>query len=380
MRRKAFSISLISIGCLFAWQDLARAEPEDLSLAAQTANLVQNFMASRTDERSSIIPAMSVAIGRDGTLLYADGYGQAGPGRTATAATIYMVGSITKQFTAAAILRLIERGATINGRGEKLETTTAVADVLDEARAWQLEGGPPITVSNLLSMTSNLPNYTRRPPHELDPWGAVPARQLLTGIKEYRPSGYPGSFEYSNTSYFLLSEIMEDVEIRGVSRSYRDILRDEVFSRLGLDHTGFAGDANVTRALASPNYRRRPRFFQPDWLKGSGDVASSVLDIFKWDTALMQGAALTARMRDVVFADAGRVDAWTYYGAGWFVTHKNGIDRYFHSGTVSGYTSYNLIVRNSNEHWLSVSLLANADGIEDIDTLADQIAQVALPY
>ena len=120
MRRKAFSISLISIGCLLAWQDLARAEPEDLSLAAQTANLVQNFMTSRADERSSIIPAMSVAIGRDGTLLYADGYGQAGPGRTATAATIYMVGSITKQFTAAAILRLIEQGATINGRGEKL--------------------------------------------------------------------------------------------------------------------------------------------------------------------------------------------------------------------------------------------------------------------
>ena len=92
----------------------------------------------------------------------------------------------------------------------------------------------------------------------------------------------------------------------------------------------------------------------------------------------MEGDALSEKMRDVMLSDAARVDVWTYYGAGWFITHKGGVDRYFHSGTVSGFTSYNLIVRPSDGHWISVSLLTNSDGVEDIDTLADQIADIAL--
>ncbi len=94
----------------------------------------------------------------------------------------------------------------------------------------------------------------------------------------------------------------------------------------------------------------------------------------------MEGDALGAEMRAVMFADAGRVDAWTYYGAGWFISHKNGVDRYFHSGTVSGYTSFNLIVRPPGGHWVSVALLTSRDGIDDLDTLADQIATLALVH
>lgn len=348
------------------------------SLAARVEPLVTNFMAAGGDGTLPTIPAMSVAIGRDGTLLYADGFGRAGENRAAAAETIYMVGSITKQFTAAAILHLMEKGATVRDGGAQLTPATPVASLLNIANGWMLEGGPPITVAHLLSMTSNLPNFTRRPPHELDPWGAVPAKKLLGEMKEYRPSGYPGSFEYSNTSYFLLSEIMENVEVAGQSRGYQRILREDVFTRLGLNDTGFGSDSWAASRLATPHYRRRPRFSQPDWLKGSGDVASSVIDIFKWDKALMDGRVLTPAMRDLMLSDSARVDVWTYYGMGWFISHKGGMDRYFHSGTVSGYTAYNLIVRPSQAHWVSVSLLANSDGIEGMDELADEIAELAL--
>jgi len=348
----------------------------DTTLAARTADLIANFKRRLWNPESAIPPAVSVAIGRNGTLLFADGFGDAGPGRAATARTIYMVGSITKEFTAAALLRMMEKGATIRGRSEKLELTTPVSEILNVADGWRFADGPPITIGNLLSMTSNLPNYTRRPPHALDPWGAVPARRLLTDLKDYRPSGYPGSFEYSNTSYFLLSEIMEDLSVGGIARRYQQIVRDEVFSRLGLHDTGFGNDTQIAKSIATPHYQRRPRFFQPDWLKGCGDVASTVVDIYKWDKALMDGQALSLKMRDIMLADAARVDVWTYYGAGWFITHKDGIDRYFHSGTVSGYTSFNLIVRNSAKDWISVSLLTNSDGVEDLDTLADQISRL----
>lgn len=335
-------------------------------------------MAARANGATVIIPGMSIAIGGDGTLLYADGFGEAAEHRPATARSVYMVGSITKQFTAAAILRLMEKGARPEHGGAALSPATPVADVLSVAGAWTIEGGPPITVGNLLSMTSNLPNFTRRPPTQLDPWGAVPARRLLGELKDYRPSGYPGSFEYSNTSYFLLSEIIEALDVDGAPRDYRQTLNEEIFARLGLEDTGFEEDKSIRQRLAAPHYQRRPRFAKPDWLKGSGDVASSVVDLFKWDKALIEGHALSPKMRDLMFSDAARVDVWTYYGAGWFVTHKDGIDRYFHSGTVSGYTSFNLIVRPSPAHWVSVSLLSNSDGVEGLDELAQTLATLAL--
>lgn len=353
------------------------AGDEPVSLAMRVERAVRAFMAAGANGGGSALPALSVAIGRDGTLLYADGFGEAGVNRPATSRTIYMVGSLTKQFTAAAMLRLMEKGAVAKRSGAVLSPSMPVADVLEVAESWKIEGGPPITVGNLLSMTSNLPNFTRRPPSNLDPWGAVPARTLLGELGGYRPSGFPGSFEYSNTSYFLLSEIIEATQINGISRDYHQTLRDEVFSPLGLKDTGFGSDPPIKAALASPHYRRAPRFAQPDWLKGSGDVASSVIDLFKWDKALMDRSALSGPGRDLMFADAARVNVWTYYGAGWFITHKGGVDCYFHSGTVSGYTSFNMIVRPSPEHWISVALLTNSDGVEDIDVLADALAALA---
>lgn len=354
------------------------ADGSSTSLATGVQRLVRDFMAARTDGATVVLPAMSVAIGRDGTLLYADGFGEASPRRPATARSIYMVGSLTKQFTAAALLRLMEKGAVAERTGATLSPSTPISDVLKVADAWKIEGGPPITIGNLLSMTSNLPNFTRRPPPHLDPWGAVPARKLLGQLGEYRPSGFPGSFEYSNTSYFLLSEVIEAANVHGVSRDYRKTLKDEVFSRLNLEDTGFGSDAAIEQKLAQPHYQRQPRFAKPDWLKGSGDVASSVVDLFKWDKALMDGQALTSAARHLMFSDSARVDVWTYYGTGWFITHKGGKDRYFHSGTVSGYTSFNMILRPAPDHWISVSLLTNSDGVEGIDTLAESLATLVL--
>lgn len=349
----------------------------DDQLASAVEPLMENFMAARTNGTAVVVPGMSLAIGRDGKLIYSAGYGFARTGEAASARTVYAVGSITKQFTAAAVLRLMERGAVSQKTGQPLAITLPVDAVLDVASGWTIEGGPPITVGHLLSMTSNLPNFTRRPPKPLDPWGAVPARRLLGTMKYYRPSGFPGSFEYSNTSYFLLSALMEAVNVNGMARDYHRILRDEIFSPLGLADTGFVTDSGVASRIAAPHYHRNLTFAKPDWLKGCGDVASSVIDIFNWDAALLDGRVLEPRMRDVMFSDAARVDPYTYYGAGWFINHRNGTDRYFHSGTVSGYTAFNLIVRTPPEHWLSVSLLANADGITAIDDLADAIAATA---
>jgi hypothetical protein len=107
-------------------------------------------------------------------------------------------------------------------------------------------------------------------------------------------------------------------------------------------------------------------------------MASNVLDLVHWNKELMQGAVISAESRAAMFSDAARVDPDRYYGMGWFVGHDDEWDSYHHSGSVPGYTSYNAIVRHRRSgEWLSVTLLTNSDGVEDLDRLADEIIDVA---
>ena len=346
---------------------LAAATLSQEPLAARVEPVVRKFMAQHAKGAAGGPPAVSLAIGRDGTLLYADGFGDAARNQPATARTIYLIASITKQFTAAAVLRLIEEGAR-SKHGSPLSLQSAVADLLDSS-AWTVGGWRAITIKDLLSMTSGLPNYTIEPPPGLDPFTPVSTTRLLDQLKGLRPTAPPGTFAYTNTGYFLLSELVERVDVNGTSRTYRQILKDEVFARLGLKDSGFETEPSIRERLAEPHYRQKPRFAKPEWLKGCGDVASSVVDLFKWDKSLIEGGVLSPEMRDLMFSDEASVDAHTFYGMGWYVAHTGGGDRYFHRGTVSGYTSFSLIVRPTPAHWLSVSLLSSGDGLDGLDGL-----------
>jgi CubicO group peptidase (beta-lactamase class C family) len=240
-------------------------------------------------------------------------------------------------------------------------------------------GQAPITIKSLLTMTSNLPNFTRRPPPAADPWGMIPARRLLDELKKLSPSGWPRSFEYSNTSYFLLAEVIESVAgaETPAPHGYRGALR-RLFDKGGMRSTGFVGDYQQGSMLAAPHYRRKPAFTQPDWLKGSGDIASNVLDIAVWTKALMEGRVVSHAARELMFSEGARVGPTDYYGMGWFVARKDGFDTFSHSGSVPGYTSFNSIVRSPDRgNWIGVTILTNSDGVEGLDTLADDIVRIA---
>src|SRR5690606_18759532 len=143
-------------------------------------------------------------------------------------------------------------------------------------------------------MTSNLPNFTRRPPPETNPWGRIGAPGLLSEVKKMRQGGWPNSFEYSNTSYFLLAEVIEETIAPGEPRprSHEDYLRRTIFPRAGLVETGFVGSYAPGSVVALPVGRRVPVFDQPSWLKGSADIASSAADLFAWNKAFMEGRVL----------------------------------------------------------------------------------------
>lgn len=323
--------------------------------------------------------AVSVGVSLDGQLMVARGWGDARPGVKADKDTLYQIGSLTKQFTAAGVLTLIEREA---GTPASLTLDRPLHDLFDGASAWELPGAPPITVRSLLTMTSNLPNFTKEAPPETDPWGAIPAARLLTQLKKLTPTGWPNSFAYSNTSYFLLSEI---IEMRAPPRAdaptgsgYREFLQTALFAPAGMARTGFAGYVAETD-VATPQRRRHVGYDKPDWFKGSGDIVSSVADIFAWDKALMQGNVISDQTRELMFSRQAPITPLLAYGMGFYVERVPGLRIFSHTGTVPGYTAFNaILLEQGKPGWISITILTNRDGLDDLPKLADELALVAL--
>ncbi len=331
---------------------------------------------------------LSLAIGTPTGLLYAKGYGEGAPGMPATERTVYHVGSLAKQFTAAAVLSLIGRKAHLRD-GTPLDLDLALSRVFKGVEHWPGvdagNGKQPVTLRSLLTMTSNLPNFTRLPPPSADPSGRIGAPQLLSELKKLNPSGWPNTFEYSNTSYFLLSEVMEEAVVpgNGHPRAHQDHLARTIFQRAALAQTGFVGDARLEFNAARPIHLSEPVFDKPDWLKGSADIVSSAADLYTWNRALMAGEVLPAKLRDLMFSDAARVTPSLYYGMGWFIEHRDGRDVYFHSGRVPGFTSYNMIAAavapdgKRTGGWISITFLINTDVADGLEVLADDLLRLA---
>jgi len=323
---------------------------------------------------------MSVAIGSDGDLTYKAAYGESRPGQAATPDTGYRIGSLTKQFTAAAILRLIEDRAHSARTGKPLALDAPISDYFDGVEAWQVEGQAIITVRSLLNMTTNLPNFTRRPPEGLDPWGGVHASRLLQELKRWRPSGWPNSFEYSNTSYFLLAELIDTMVVADPAQpvTYRDYLRRAVFSRAGLSPAaGFTVETLPADQVAAGNFKRKPVFVEADWLKGSGDMVASAIDVFRWNAAFLGGRVVSASSRMEMLKEGARITPTDYYGMGFFISPRPDWLHYTHTGAVPGFTSANAIaVRRTDGSWHSATLLMNGEGVEGLDQLADDILAV----
>ncbi|KWT65203.1 hypothetical protein APY04_2952 [Hyphomicrobium sulfonivorans] len=334
--------------------------------------------------------ALSVAIGINGELVFARGYGEARPGQIATERTVYHIGSLSKQFTAAAMLNLIDKAPVSPRSLTPLSLASTVDAVLPGFENWSApEIGSPVTIRRLLTMTSGLPSLLNRPPPGSDPWGRISSGELISALKALRPSARPKVFAYDNFNYFVLSQIIETVSCRSPdanSRGFMPFVRSMLLTPLALDDTGFVGDPKSYRAARvatpswgnTPSHMRRPAFVQSAWLQGAADMASSATDLFKWNRAIMRGTAVTPANRQLMFSNAARVTLTRYYGMGWFIDHDAGWDWFTHTGFVPGYTASNAIVQNPVKgHWISVTLLTNADGMRELEKLSEAIVRIA---
>ncbi|MGH9469167.1 MAG: serine hydrolase [Terriglobia bacterium] len=277
----------------------------------------------------------SILVAQHGRVLVSKGYGMADIklGIPNTPETAFRIGSVTKEFTAAAILELQDRG--------KLSVEDPVCKyVPDCPKDWA-----PIKIFNLLTHTSGIPNFTSVPNYlKLEAQPITPAG-LLALFKNKPLDFKPGAkFSYSNSGYEVLGYIIERVS----GKSYAEFLEKNVFAPLGMKSSGYDSSHPSPKSHAqgyaySPNGYVPAPYLDMSVPFSAGALYSTVLDLYKWDRALRAGKLLSGKSLDEMFAPQVAVGASskTHYGFGWFISTEFHHKEISHEGEINGFTSLN---------------------------------------
>lgn len=224
----------------------------------------------------------TVLVADGGAVIYEQGFGEANRswGVPHTPDTRFRIASLTKQFTAALVLQLVEAGS--------LDLDAPVTRYLPDYPAAQ---GDRVTVHHLLSHTSGIPEHLGLPGFDAMMRNPYAPDSFLTVFSGLPLDVEPGSaFTYSNSNYFLLGVLIEHI----TGQPYAVALRERLLAPLGLDHTGYDNGTEVIEQMAS-GYRRvesgfeRATYFDPSVPYAAGMMYSTARDLFAWTQALHGG-------------------------------------------------------------------------------------------
>jgi D-alanyl-D-alanine carboxypeptidase len=312
------------------------------------------------------VPSASIALVRNSEILYAHAYGMAqlSPQRAATPAMRYAVGSISKEFTAAALLLLQE--------SHKVS--------LDDAAGRWIPGlGPAAGVSlrSLLSHTSGIRDFWPQdydPPDMLRP---VDPQQILAQWANQPLDFAAGTaWQYSNTGYTVAGLIAE----RAAGKPLFDFLRERIFAPLKMASV-VDFDAAPLPAGDAVGYMRyalgplRPAAKEGrGWLFGAGELAMTASDLARWDIAVIRrrvldDASFRALTTEVRLANG----AGTGYGLGIDVRLESGRRMLSHGGEVGGFTAENHIYPDDG---MAIVVFTNEDATDASSIIADALAEV----
>jgi CubicO group peptidase (beta-lactamase class C family) len=310
-------------------------------LAQSTSEKLNEYMQAA--EKAGLFNG-SVLVVQNGKVLLQQGYGV----RDADAKilndenTIYQIGSVTKQFTSAIILRLAEAG--------KLSLTDKVSKYLPD-----FPNAEKITIENLLSHTSGIYNYTNNGEFmEKEVEKSIDRNALYAMVKDKPLEFEPGSkMSYSNTGYMLLGYIIEKV----TGRKYEDVVRTEIFQPLQMTNSGF-DFKNLKAANKAIGYSgiqngkgNKSMIVDSTVSFAAGAIYSTLGDLNKWNNAVLSEKIMKKASLENAFTPRH-----SKYGLGWSVDSVAGKRMIAHGGGIHGFLSYNLAIPEENT---SVILLTN---------------------
>jgi len=320
------------------------------------------------------VPSASVAIVQHGKLVYTHAYGNAhlatasSPALPATPEMRYSIGSISKQFTAAAILLLQEQG--------KLSLDDTVAKYIPG-----LTRGNDVTVREILSHTSGYQDYW--PEDYVMTSMKVPetAQQIIDTWAKKPLDFEPGAeWQYSNTNFVIAGRIVEIVS----GESYWDFLSEHIFRPLGMKSVWNSDAIQLTEADATPYYRHAlgPLRVAPKeglgWMFAAGELAMTPHDLALWDESLLAQSILKPESYREMFTEVKlKNGSGTRYGLGVDVRQRNGHRSIEHSGEVSGFVAENEVLIDDGA---AVVVLTNQDAVGAAGTITRLTAPMVAGY
>ena len=277
------------------------------------------------------IPGLSLAVQQGDDLVVAKGYGWADVENRvpATEHTVYRIGSVTKQFTAAALLELSEQGKVSLDHGIERYVPDYPLN------------GLKVTVRQLLNHTNGIVGYTEMPSF----WEKARldlSHDEMVALFSAEPFDFePGErFQYSNSGYFLAGMIVETAS----GMSYADFLQEQFFEPLGLLETHYLSERPIVPGRAS-GYEIDPsgELVNDDMLSmdlpyAAGSLGSSVLDLLRWQRSLVENSVITSTSYRQMTTPGRLVNGVPIdYGLGVFVGELNGRRRIEHGGGINGF-------------------------------------------
>lgn len=274
-------------------------------------------------------PGFSLAVVRHGRIVYARGFGIADLARRTpvTAGTRFAIGSLSKQFAAAAILRLVER--------DSLSLDDHLANYLPE-----MPNAQRITLRELLNQTSGLHNFPRTDEHHWPLQGVIAPASLFAILRTDSADFAPGThWAYSNTNYAALAWIVAQTS----AVPYATWLRREIFTPLHMSASGsgYAAQAGTATPYQGTGVFTKQFTLSLDLFYGAGGIVSSATDLASWDIALLQGRVLdAASMRDLWSAGQLADGTPVNYAMGFVPASLAGHREVWHNGLAPGAGGY----------------------------------------
>ncbi|MBF2004367.1 MAG: serine hydrolase [Chlorogloeopsis fritschii C42_A2020_084] len=296
----------------------------------------------------------SVLVARAGEVLLSAGYGMANLEHNVpnTPQTKFRLGSITKQFTATAILQLQEQGL--------LEVQDSISNYLPD-----YPNGKKITIHHLLNHTSGIPNYTEFSSFEQTKKIKVTLNDLITRFSSEPLEFTPGErYQYTNSGYVVLTKIIETVS----GYSYADYLQHQILKPLEMFDSGCDRQEVILSHRASgyvftgETYQNAD-FIDMSWPSGAGAMYSTIEDLYKWEQGLYTDVVLSEASREMMFTPKVTIRAAEdgkgyYHGYGGIICTHFKRKLLYHGGGIDGFSTR--IARYPDEQ-VSIIVLTNID-------------------
>jgi CubicO group peptidase (beta-lactamase class C family) len=336
-------------------QGKSRSDPNNVRRTIDS--LAKAFIASRE------APGVSIVVVRGRDSLISQGYGLVDLENSvsATPHSVYRIGSITKQYTSAAVMQQVEAG--------KIRLDDSIGTYLPSLPArWR-----PATVRQLLNHTSGIPSYTDIGPRWLKRIGEPMSPDSLVAFTANDSLNFaPGTgWRYDNTGYVVLGMLVEKV----TGKSYAQYLNERFFGPLGLKETMYCSNAPIIPHRAQGYGKdssgwRNAAFIDMTQPFSAGALCSSALDLARWNQALGSGRVVSAASYQLMTTPSGTATP-RHYGFGLVSDTLAGHRIIQHGGGIPGFSTANAWFPDDS---LSVTVLPNGEGARP-DRLLSNIAR-----